>query len=161
MSDFELVKEFTNCCGFDTPDKPNVMNKDEVYFLIKMMIDELLEFAATVSEPVEAKEMFSKILNESKDVAKSEGPKEKIIADQVDALVDSYYYSLNACAKKGVNFSKVFNLVHFANMAKRDPETGKFLRREDGKIIKPVGWKEPDIHGEIVKQMKNDEESFK
>ena len=29
-----------------------------------------------------------------------------------------YYYSLNAAAKKGVNMSSVFNMVHAANMAK-------------------------------------------
>ena len=39
-------------------------------------------------------------------------------------------------------------------MAKRDPVTKKFLKREDGKIIKPVGWQEPDIVGEITRQMK-------
>ena len=37
-------------------------------------------------------------------------------------------------------------------MAKRDPETGKFLKREDGKIIKPKGWKAPDVEGEVVRQ---------
>jgi predicted HAD superfamily Cof-like phosphohydrolase len=59
---------------------------------------------------------------------------------QADALVDVYYYSLNAAAKNGFNISAVFGIVHAANMAKRDPATGKFLKREDGKIIKPSGW---------------------
>ena len=59
---------------------------------------------------------------------------------QADALVDVYYYSLNAAAKKGVNLSSIFSIVHAANMAKRDPATGQFLKREDGKIIKPKGW---------------------
>ena len=48
--------------------------------------------------------------------------------------------------------SSIFSLVHAANMAKRDPETGKFLKREDGKIIKPKGWKAPDVEGEVVRQ---------
>ena len=39
-------------------------------------------------------------------------------------------------------------------MDKRDPKTGKFIHREfDGKIIKPIGWKSPDITGEILKQL--------
>lgn len=59
---------------------------------------------------------------------------------QADALVDVYYYSLNAAAKKGVNLSSIFSIVHSANMAKRDPKTGVFLKRADGKIIKPEGW---------------------
>jgi len=72
-------------------------------------------------------------------------------ADQ-DALVDVYYYMLNAACKKGVNLSSVFGTVHAANMAKRDPETGKFLKREDGKIVKPRGWQPPDIEAEIRRQ---------
>ncbi len=60
---------------------------------------------------------------------------------QADALIDVYYYSLNAAAKKGINLSAIFKIVHAANMAKRDPATGKFLKRDDGKIIKPAGWK--------------------
>jgi predicted HAD superfamily Cof-like phosphohydrolase len=39
-----------------------------------------------------------------------------------------------------------------ANMAKRCPVTGKFLKREDGKIIKPAGWQPPDVEGEIERQ---------
>ena len=31
------------------------------------------------------------------------------------------------------------------NMAKVDPETGKVRRRTDGKILKPEGWKPPDM----------------
>ena len=31
-------------------------------------------------------------------------------------------------------------VVHAANMAKRDPATGEFKKRADGKIIKPEGW---------------------
>lgn len=38
-------------------------------------------------------------------------------------------------------------------MAKRDPATGKFIKREDGKIIKPVGWTAPDVNGEILRQI--------
>lgn len=37
-------------------------------------------------------------------------------------------------------------------MAKRDPQTGKFIHREDGKIIKPEGWTAPDIVAEIRRQ---------
>ena len=37
-----------------------------------------------------------------------------------------------------------------------DPSTGQFIRREsDGKVIKPIGWKEPDITGEIDRQFKD------
>ena len=60
---------------------------------------------------------------------------------------------LEAAAKKGVNLSALFHIVHGANMAKRDPATGQFLKREDGKIIKPAGWQPPDVKAEIVRQL--------
>ena len=34
-------------------------------------------------------------------------------------------------------------------MAKVDPATGKVTKREDGKVLKPAGWKSPDIAGAI------------
>ncbi len=63
-----------------------------------------------------------------------------------------YYYSLNAAAKKGINLSAVFKLVHEANMRKRDPVSGVFLKREDGKIVKPEGWTPPDVGAEMRRQ---------
>ena len=70
-----------------------------------------------------------------------------------DALVDIYYYSQNAACKKGMNLSSVFTMVHAANMAKRDANTGKFIKREsDGKIIKPEGWQPPNVEAEIARQ---------
>lgn len=152
-SDAEKVKQFTEESGTPIPDKPVVMTKEEVFFLIKMMLDEIMELGATVAGPEEVKSNMIKMITESKDLPEiREVSREELIAEQADALIDCYYYSLNAAAKKGVNLSKVFEIVHQANMDKRDPETGKFLKREDGKIIKPVGWKEPNIVEEIIRQ---------
>ena len=115
-------------------------------------------------DPKEAKISMIKMICDSKDITVNfehlrECNLPELIGLQADALVDSYYYSLNAAAKKGINLSSIFQLVHKANMDKRDPVTGKFLRRDDGKIIKPKGWSEKwDGNGfitrEIVKQAK-------
>ena len=37
-------------------------------------------------------------------------------------------------------------------MNKKDPITNSFIRREDGKIMKPIGWKQPDIVSEIKRK---------
>jgi predicted HAD superfamily Cof-like phosphohydrolase len=31
------------------------------------------------------------------------------------------------------------------NFAKIDPDTGKVRKREDGKVLKPDGWRPPDL----------------
>jgi predicted HAD superfamily Cof-like phosphohydrolase len=153
LSDAELVRQFTKETGTDVPNKPELMSEDEVFFLIKMMLDEILELGATVEEPIQVKYNMIKMIIESKNIPKSIGSSEQLIGEQGDALVDSYYYSLNAAVKKGINLSKIFNIVHKANMNKRDSVTGKFLKREDGKIIKPANWISPDITAEIKRQM--------
>lgn len=152
MSDAHLVKDFTTASGFLVPHVPKLMTKQEVHFLVKMMLDEIMELYATVDDPANAKADMVKLIMDSKDIPKVHGSELELIAEQADALVDCYYYSLNASAKHGVNISSVFRLVHNANMAKRDPESGMFLRRSDGKIIKPIGWHAPNIPAEIERQ---------
>lgn len=153
MSDSHLVKDFTTASGFLVPNSPKLMTKQEVHFLVKMMLDEIMELYATVDEPTHAKMDMIKMITESKDIPKVQGTEVELIAEQADAIVDCYYYSLNSAAKHGVNISSVFRLVHNANMSKKDPESGMFLRRSDGKIIKPDGWKIPDIPKEIQRQI--------
>lgn len=43
-----------------------------------------------------------------------------------------------------VPFDAIWDLVQKANVGKADPATGKFRKREDGKVIKPEGWTPPD-----------------
>jgi predicted HAD superfamily Cof-like phosphohydrolase len=157
-SNSDDVREFTSGAGQPTPDKPCVMNNDEVIFLTKMILDETMELMATILLPKESKNIMKQLIDDSKDIPKekyAQGEEYKKIADQADALVDIYYYSLNAACKKGINLSSIFSVVHGANMAKRDPKTNKFLKREDGKIIKPEGWTPPDVEGEIKRQLKD------
>ncbi len=153
MSDAELVKQFTQETGSVIPIIPTLMTKDETFFLIKMMLDEIMELAATVSPSTEAKYNMIKMICESKDIPKIASSDTYIMAEQYDALVDCYYYSLNAAAKKGVNLSDIFKVVHQANMNKKID--GVFMKREDGKIMKPKGWVSPDIEAEIIRQTKN------
>ena len=152
MSDYQLVKEFTEQgYGIKCPTTQIAMNYDEVLFAIRMVLSEMSELACTVTNSQEeALEMMAFALT------KIDKPKytdittmstEDIICDQADSAVDSHYYLCNIFSKKGMDLSAVFQEVHAANMRKRDPKTGQFIRRaEDNKIMKPDGWVGPDIH---------------
>jgi predicted HAD superfamily Cof-like phosphohydrolase len=161
MSDAIKVKEFTESSnGITCPDRPTLMSRDSVKFIIRMIISELDELACTVSDNEDMKDALMQECLTTRDKCfkfKNENlTEEELIADQYDALVDSYYYSLNISAKHGANLSKIFNRVHEANMAKRDPVTGKFIRREsDGKVMKPLNWQAPDITAEVKDQILN------
>ncbi len=156
-SDSVLVKEFTEATGTHIPLVPQKMNKEQVHFITKMIIDEVKELLATVESPEDYNKFLKDTVDTTKDVVRdpSTMSEAEIIAEQHDAFVDIYYYSLNCAAKNGVNLSKIFNIVHDSNMAKRDPATGVFLKRPDGKVIKPEGWRMPDVTGEIENQMKH------
>lgn len=156
MNDAEAVKEFTeSSTGKQCPTTPQEMTYDDVLFIVRMVFSEMCELICTVTNnEQERDELLHKAL-ESIDQCTNftYSNKNELIAAQNDALVDSWYYSLNTAAKHGVNLSSIFNLVHQANMDKRDPVTGKFIKREsDGKIIKPPGWKSPNIEEEIKRQ---------
>lgn len=148
------VKEFTEqASGRECPSRPVPMNKEEVSFIIKMCKSELWELAMTVCDtPEEAMEMVTCKLIDINPAYKKPQSELSIIAEQADAFVDINYYCLNAAAKKGINLRPIFVEVHQANMNKKFPD-GEFHRRDDGKIIKPDNWREPDIEGVIQKQM--------
>lgn len=153
----QLVREFTEeSSGITLPKVPSPMNKEEVRFIVRMVISEMMELCMTVNDSVkESKEFFVECLDQC-DVPKETDWKNKsnveLMAEQYDSFVDAWYYMLNTAAKKGVDLDGIFEEVHGANMAKRFPD-GKFHRREDGKVLKPEGWKEPNIVGEIERQL--------
>lgn len=142
------------------PATPKELTKDSVKFITRMVLSELSELACTVSESTEeAVILLEDCLNEI-DGPKMQSPDQyhtrtNRIAAQADAFVDIYYYMLDTAAKHGINLTPIFQIVHEANMAKRDPDTQKFIKREsDGKVMKPKGWIPPDVEGEIERQIK-------
>lgn len=154
-SDAELVREFTEGSQTECPTPPQPMNREEVGFIIGMVLSEMLELAQTITKTDEEAVQFlhDRVKTDLSHHERQDNPIHKT-ANQADAAVDAIYYLYNCFGKKGVNLSKVFGVVHAANMAKRDPTTGKFVKREsDGKVLKPPNWQPPDIHAEIQRQI--------
>jgi len=71
------------------------------------------------------------------------------LVEIADALADIIYIACGTAVSYGIPLDKVFEEVHRSNMAKL--VDGKPLKREDGKVIKPVGWTPPDIAGVLKK----------
>lgn len=65
--------------------------------------------------------------------------------DDVDALIDILVVTIGALHSIGVDAEGAWREVHASNMAKIDPETGRVRKREDGKVLKPEGWKPPEL----------------
>lgn len=65
--------------------------------------------------------------------------------EQLDACMDMIWVILGYCYMKGYDVSGAWKEVARSNLCKIDEKTGKVIRREDGKILKPEGWKPPDL----------------
>lgn len=63
----------------------------------------------------------------------------------LDALIDILVVTIGAIHSMGADGAGAWNEVMRTNFAKIDPNTGKVLRRDDGKILKPEGWQAPQL----------------
>ena len=65
--------------------------------------------------------------------------------EQLDALVDILVVTMGAIRAAGWDGEGAWREVMDTNFAKVDPTTGKVRKREDGKVLKPEGWKAPEL----------------
>lgn len=65
--------------------------------------------------------------------------------DELDACMDMIWVILGYCYMKGWDVQGAWNEVAHSNLCKINPETGKVIKRDDGKVLKPEGWKPPNL----------------
>jgi len=65
--------------------------------------------------------------------------------EELDALIDILVVTIGAIHSMGADAEGAWKEVMKTNFAKIDHETGKVRKREDGKVLKPVGWTAPDL----------------
>jgi len=65
--------------------------------------------------------------------------------EQLDALLDFIVVTVGAIHSGGFDGEGGWKEVMRTNLAKIDKETGKVRKREDGKVLKPVGWTPPEL----------------
>lgn len=78
---------------------------------------------------------------------------EKDLAKMADALVDLVWVALGTAHYMGVPFDALWDEVKRANMEKRPWKEGDPLKPRNAlglEIVKPEGWKPPDIAGVIT-----------
>ena len=65
--------------------------------------------------------------------------------EQLDALIDILVVTIGAIHSAGYDAEGAWKEVMSTNFAKIDKETGKVRKREDGKVLKPLGWVPPNL----------------
>ena len=72
--------------------------------------------------------------------------------EELDALIDILVVTIGAIHSMGADAEGAWKEVMRTNFAKIDHETGKVRKREDGKVLKPVGWVPPDLKSFLTKE---------
>ena len=65
--------------------------------------------------------------------------------EMLDALIDMLVVTIGAIHSMGADAEGAWKEVMRTNFAKIDKDTGKVRKREDGKVLKPVGWTPPNL----------------
>jgi predicted HAD superfamily Cof-like phosphohydrolase len=71
--------------------------------------------------------------------------------EQLDALIDILVVTIGAIHSAGWDAEGAWKEVMSTNFAKIDRKTGKVRKREDGKVLKPVGWVPPKLASFVSK----------
>ena len=70
---------------------------------------------------------------------------------ELDALIDILVVTIGAIHSAGFDAEGAWKEVMRTNFAKIDRETGKVRKREDGKVLKPLGWTAPNLVPHLTK----------
>ena len=73
--------------------------------------------------------------------------------ETLDALLDILVVTIGAIHSAGYNGEGGWKEVMSTNFAKIDKETGLVRKREDGKVLKPVGWVAPNLEPFLKKNV--------
>jgi len=116
---FTDVSVFLHACGQQYPSTPDDKVSDLAHLYLKLIKEEQDEFweAEAASDD----------------------------AEQLDACFDMIWVIVGYMKARGWDCENAWDEGAKSNLSKIDPVTGKVIRREDGKILKPEGWKPPDF----------------
>ena len=88
--------------------------------------------------------MYLKLIEEeAKELSEALTAQDKI--ETLDALIDILVVTIGTIHSMGADAEGAWKEVMSTNFAKIDSETGKVRKREDGKVLKPIGWVPPDL----------------
>lgn len=119
--------------GLFPPNKPTVFGPELGAFRLKFLKEELKEYE-------DAYNMDADVHDPQK------------LADMADALVDLVYVAIGTLHLLGISFTEVWDEVQRANISKQRAEKANDSKRGSTfDVIKPPGWKAPDVE-EIVRR---------
>lgn len=146
MSIRDKLVEFHRAMDCPVLDKPQVPSNERVRLRASLIVEETLEFLeACFDDGDEARRALNNARDSLYEVMAAK-PRVDLVA-AADALADIIYVVEGTNLEFGIDGKEVFEEVHRSNMAKAGGPV-----REDGKRLKPPGWKPPDVAGVLRRQ---------
>lgn len=149
MSHYAQVVQFNEAARGDLPRKPATLSLDHVKLSLRLLIEESFEsveacFHADSAVLKRMRDHLNAIqftlAHETKEVDLQQNNVELL-----DGLCDTIVVAMGMAAMAGLPLNEGMSEVNRSNLAKIDPETGRCIKDEGGKIMKPSGWTKPDL----------------
>jgi predicted HAD superfamily Cof-like phosphohydrolase len=122
LSNYQDVAAFQEKFGLTYEGKPRLLDSETSRFRLRFLEEELMEFRVSVI---------------SDD-----------LPGMADALIDLVYVAMGTAYMMGLPWQQLWNEVQRANMSKvRATSEAESKRGSSLDVIKPTGWKGPDIEG--------------
>ena len=160
---FNKVKTFHHMMDERTQEEPRAWDVEGATHRADFKIEELVEFVRAASSSEEEFQQSLASMHEAIDKAAEKvvkkTPAQKDLIGQVDALIDTLYFTYGSFVLMGVDPERIFDIVHEANMGKMFPDGKAHFDPVTHKILKPDDWEEkyaPEaaIRKEIQRQVK-------
>ena len=143
---FNKVKTFHHMMDERTQEEPKAWDIEGATHRAGFKIEELVEFvrAASSSEEEFQESLASlhKAINKAAEKVVAKTPAKQDLVGQVDALIDSLYFTYGSFVLMGVDPERIFDIVHQANMGKIFPDGKAHFDPLTHKILKPDDWEE-------------------
>ena len=160
---FNKVKAFHHLMDERTQEEPKAWDVKGATHRAAFKVEELVEFVRAASNSEEefqqAVQDLHQALDISADKVSQKIPAESTLVGQVDALIDTLYFTYGSFVLMGVDPERIFEIVHQANMAKIFPDGKAQFDPVTHKILKPEDWEEkhapePAIKKELERQIR-------
>ena len=160
---FNKVKAFHHLMDERTQEEPKAWDVKGATHRAAFKVEELVEFVRASSHSEEEFQQAIRDLHQALDIS-ADKVSQKISAEstlvgQVDALIDTLYFTYGSFVLMGVDPERIFEIVHQAIMAKIFPDGMAQFDPVTHKILKPEDWEEkhapePAIKKELERQIR-------
>ena len=147
------VREFHEAFGLKVRDTPDVGAPEERVLRVRLMLEEVLEFARAAGVLVAFDGEIIPTVNHlgfSADIIKPD------LVAMAHELADVAYVTHGTAVQLGIPLLPVVAEVHAANVRKLSPD-GRPIVDARGKVLKPAGWRPADVAG-VFKRLNEGEE---